>query len=101
MNWVLSMRRIEAGLICCLVISRRQATPGSNVGKTMDPYRWTSGSGRTLIVTCVTTPSVPSEPSTKWWTSGPPDRRGTWQLRSSTPLGVTRRTCTTRSSMLP
>ena len=32
---------------------------------------------------------LPSDPRMKWWMSRPDDRRGTWQLFSITPLGVT------------
>jgi hypothetical protein len=49
----------------------------------------------------VTTPSTPSEPRIIWNTSGPAEMRGTSTLFSTVPVGVTMRTATSRSSMLP
>lgn len=38
--------------------------------------------------------SLPSDPKMMWCMSGPEDIRGTWQLFSMTPRGVTNLTCT-------
>lgn len=78
-----------------------QSTPLSKSGKTIEPYFLQTGRGRIFITTSVMTPRVPSEPSTTWLKSGPMDTLGPWVCFSSTPVGVTIRTCTNRSSMLP
>ena len=43
----------------CLATSLMNATPGSNVGNTTEPYLRTSGTGLMRIVTSVMTPRIP------------------------------------------
>uniref|UniRef100_A0A182UL49 Uncharacterized protein n=1 Tax=Anopheles melas TaxID=34690 RepID=A0A182UL49_9DIPT len=100
-NCSLSMSRMLAGCSRSRATSRKHRMPDPKSGKTSEPYRLTWGRGRILMTTSVITPSVPSEPSTRWLKSGPQDTRGTAKLRSSTPLLVTILTRTSRSSMLP
>lgn len=62
-NWncSLSMSLIDAGAILWAATSRRQDTPLSKSGNTIDPYFLHSGNGRIFIITSVTTPRVPTQ----------------------------------------
>eukprot|EP01139_Manchomonas_bermudensis_P004220 Amastigsp_a19270_5.p3 type:complete len:214 gc:universal Amastigsp_a19270_5:84-725(+) len=82
-------------------MARRARTPDSKSRKISAPYERAGGSGRTRTTASVTMPSMPSDPRARARASGPIDTRGAMQCRSRVPCGVTSRTETTKSSMLP
>ena len=55
----------------------------------------------TFTVTRVMTPSVPSEPTKSWVSYGPTAWRGTGTVSMTSPVGVTTRSATRRSSIFP
>ncbi len=77
------------------------AIPLSSDGIDTDSKRRYSGSLMSLTVTRVMTPSVPSDPTNSWVSSGPAAWRGTGIVSMISPVGVTTRSATTRSSILP
>jgi len=52
-------------LLTCLATSLMKVTPSLKLGKTMDPYFLTSGTGLIQMVTSVMTPRMPSDPNMK------------------------------------
>ena len=75
--------------------------PASSDGSATASKRRYAGSGTSRTVTCVITPSVPSEPTNSCVSSGPTAWRGTGIVSMISPVGVTTRTATTWSSILP
>ena len=75
--------------------------PALTLGKATAAKRRSSGIGTTASVARVITPSVPSEPTNSWVSSGPTAWRGTPTVCISPPAGVATRSVRTRSSILP
>ena len=70
--------------------------PASSDGMATASKRRCSGSGTSLTVTRVITPSVPSEPTNSCVSSGPTACRGTGSVSITSPVGVTTRSATTQ-----
>ena len=75
--------------------------PAATDGNETAAKRRSAGSGTTCSVARVMTPSVPSEPTNSWVSSGPMAWRGTPIVSISPPAGVATRSDSTRSSILP
>ena len=75
--------------------------PALTEGKATAAKRRTAGSGTSWSVARVITPSVPSEPTKSWVSSGPTAWRGTLTVSIGPIAGVTTLSDSSRSSILP
>ena len=80
---------------------RTASTPAPMSGKRTVAKRRSAGSGTISSVTCVITPSVPSEPTNSCVSSGPTAWRGTSTVSITSPPASATRMLRTRSSILP
>ena len=92
---------MTAGLSPRCIVSRSASMPASSDGSATASNRRWAGNGTSSTVTRVITPSVPSEPTNSCVSSGPTACRGTGIVSITSPVGVTTRSATTRSSILP
>ncbi len=82
-------------------VRRIASVPAAIEGKLTAAKRRSAGSGASWSVAWVITPSVPSEPTNSWVSSGPTAWRGTPTVSISPSAGVATRSDSSRSSIFP